>query len=136
MLRRTCQVHNLLFTSSGTSQFIDYQTIWRYQKALLEHIGQARKAGHPVDDVLIVVQHPSVYTLGRGATVNNLKFVPNNAMDSPNKVHRIERGGEVTWHGPGQVRNTQSLSPTITLQLTISSLQLYLCLTRWFAIHY
>ena len=106
MLRRTCQVHNLLFSPSGTSQFIDYQTIWRYQKALLEHIGQARKAGQPVDDVLLVVQHPSVYTLGRGATVNNLKFVPNNAIDSPCKVHRIERGGEVTWHGPGQVRTT------------------------------
>ena len=83
-----------------------YEVAWRYQKVLLEHIGRQRKAGTPVEDALLLVQHPSVYTLGRGATVDNLKFVPNTDADTDQaspRVYRIERGGEVTWHGPGQV---------------------------------
>ena len=84
------------------NQLMDYQDAWRYQKVLLEHIGRQRKIGAPVDDAMLLFQHPSVYTLGRGATVNNLKFDPT-IQHSPHQVHRIERGGEVTWHGPGQI---------------------------------
>jgi len=87
-------------------RFTPYEVAWRYQKVLLEHIGRQRKAGTPVEDALLLVQHPSVYTLGRGATVDNLKFVPNTDTDTDQaspRVYRIERGGEVTWHGPGQV---------------------------------
>ena len=55
----------------------DYQQTWRYQRVLTEHAGIERKKGNPVPDSLILVQHQSLYTLGRGATVNNLKFSPN-----------------------------------------------------------
>ncbi|MGL5510271.1 MAG: lipoyl(octanoyl) transferase LipB, partial [Microcoleaceae cyanobacterium] len=51
-------------------------------------------------DLLILLEHPPVYTLGQGATLDNLKFNPNN---SDYELHRIERGGEVTYHGPGQL---------------------------------
>ncbi len=54
-----------------------------------------------VENCLLLVQHPSVYTLGRGASLNNLKFQPE--TNSAHMTIRIERGGEVTWHGPGQV---------------------------------
>ena len=57
----------------------DYQQTWRYQRVLTEHAGIERKKGNPVPDSLILVQHQSLYTLGRGATVNNLKFSPNDS---------------------------------------------------------
>lgn len=68
---RVCNVYSQLTDIS------DYQQTWRYQKVLTEHAGQERKNGNPVADSLILVQHPSLYTLGRGAALINLKFDPN-----------------------------------------------------------
>ena len=51
-----------------------------------------------LDDVLILLEHPPVYTLGQGASLEFLKFNP----DTTNReVYRVERGGEVTYHCPG-----------------------------------
>jgi hypothetical protein len=49
---------------------------------------------------LILLQHPPTYTLGAGATVDHLRF---DASAPPHPLHRVERGGEVTYHGPGQL---------------------------------
>jgi len=54
----------------------------------------AQRAGLPSRDALLVVEHSSVYTLGRGSKVDNVKFDPR-AADCPHAVYRIERGGEV-----------------------------------------
>lgn len=94
---RSCKVYNLQKVSGLTN----YATAWRYQKLLMEHSWQMKKAGTPVGDSLIVVEHPSTYTLGRGATLENVKFSTGN-HDAP-LLYRVERGGEVTWHGPGQL---------------------------------
>lgn len=51
-------------------------------------------------DMLIILQHPPVYTLGSASLDKYLKFDIN---DAPYDVYRTERGGEVTYHGPGQV---------------------------------
>jgi len=53
-----------------------------------------------LDDVLILLEHPPVYTLGQGANSDFLKF---DIDKSQYHVHRIERGGEVTYHCPGQL---------------------------------
>jgi lipoyl(octanoyl) transferase len=53
-----------------------------------------------LDDVLILLEHPPVYTLGQGSSLDFLKFDPN---QSEFEIHRIERGGEVTYHCPGQL---------------------------------
>ncbi len=50
-------------------------------------------------DRLLLVTHPPVYTLGQGADPTFLKFAPES---SHHTVYRVERGGEVTYHGPGQ----------------------------------
>ena len=59
-----------------TKKVVDYQQTWRYQKVLSEHAGVERKRGYPVPDSLILVQHQSLYTLGRAASLQNLKFSP------------------------------------------------------------
>lgn len=81
---------------------VDYSTAWRYQKVLSEHIHRSRKS----DDgrspcYVIVVEHSRVFTLGRGGSVANLKFEV--GAEESADVIRVERGGEVTWHGPGQL---------------------------------
>lgn len=68
---KPCKVYNEVL--KGPS---DYQQIWRYQKILTEHAGKQRKSGQAVADSLLIVQHQSLYTLGRGATLQNLKFKP------------------------------------------------------------
>lgn len=99
-----------------SSKLTDYEEAWRYQLALVDNAFERRKTRidneeHDYDAILLV-QHPSIYTLGRGASLKNIKFdVPNDKINSEcnktrehkSRVIRIERGGEVTWHGPGQL---------------------------------
>lgn len=69
---------------------------WEWQRSLL----QQKQQDPTVPDWLLLLEHPSVYTLGTGSTTNFLKFDPQ-AEGIP--VHRTERGGEVTYHTPGQL---------------------------------
>ena len=75
---------------------VDYQTAWDYQRSLVAE----RIADPTLEDVLLLLEHPSVYTLGTGSTQDFLKFDP---QDTTYEIHRIERGGEVTYHCPGQL---------------------------------
>ncbi|MEP0911913.1 lipoyl(octanoyl) transferase LipB [Leptolyngbya sp. GB1-A1] len=52
------------------------------------------------NDIFLLLEHPSVYTLGQGSSLEFLKF---DVSNSPYPVIRIERGGEVTHHCPGQL---------------------------------
>lgn len=73
-----------------------YKKVWEYQKKLV-----AEKLNNPqLTDILLLVEHHPVYTLGTGASLDNLKF---NLDNSPYEIYRIERGGEVTYHCPGQI---------------------------------
>ncbi|NKB17297.1 MAG: lipoyl(octanoyl) transferase LipB [Pseudanabaena sp. CRU_2_10] len=75
---------------------IPYLTAWQWQKDLVE----ARKQDASLPDVLLLIEHPPVYTLGQGSSLEFLKF----ELDTPGiECHRIERGGEVTYHAPGQI---------------------------------
>lgn len=51
---------------------------------------------------MLLTQHDAVFTLGTGSTLDNLRFEPDDAPFG--EVVRTERGGEVTYHGPGQVK--------------------------------
>ncbi|WP_019498524.1 lipoyl(octanoyl) transferase LipB [Pseudanabaena sp. PCC 6802] len=75
---------------------IPYQSAWQWQKDLVA----ARKQDESLPDVLLLMEHPPVYTLGQGSSLEFLKF----ELDAPGiECHRIERGGEVTYHAPGQI---------------------------------
>ncbi|NMF58758.1 lipoyl(octanoyl) transferase LipB [Pseudanabaena yagii] len=92
-MQRTC----LLYQSDRP---IPYLTAWQWQKELVEERKQARREGKDLPDVLLLLEHPAVYTLGQGSSLEFLKFNP----DDPDiECHRIERGGEVTHHAIGQL---------------------------------
>lgn len=71
----------------------DYREVWQRQLALVE----GRQTGAN-GDTLIVVEHPHVFTLGRRRESHQNVLAPG---DVP--VIEIERGGDVTYHGPGQL---------------------------------
>lgn len=75
-----------------------------YDRALeLQHrLVAARRAGE-VADTLILLEHPPVITLGRRADEGNLLYSRAWLADRGIQVRRAERGGDVTYHGPGQL---------------------------------
>lgn len=77
---------------------VDYATAWAWQRDLA-----ARRARDEVGDVLLLLEHPPVYTLGRRADASNL--VRDAAWRDARgiEVHAVDRGGDVTYHGPGQL---------------------------------
>jgi lipoyl(octanoyl) transferase len=86
--QRDCLLENL--------GLVPYKIAWNYQRSLF----QEKIARPELEDILILLEHPPVYTLGQGADVKFIKFDP----DQTNwELHRIERGGEVTYHCPGQL---------------------------------
>lgn len=85
--------HNCFLYNEGLMPYLD---ALQWQRSLL-----AERIQNPdLEDVLILLEHPPVYTLGQGANLEFLKF---DIDKSEYNVHRIERGGEVTYHCPGQL---------------------------------
>jgi lipoyl(octanoyl) transferase len=81
------QVYQLGLTS--------YQTAWDLQKQWQQKL--IANSSYP--DVLMLLEHPPVYTLGTGSSLEFIKF----DVDAGYELHRSERGGEVTYHCPGQL---------------------------------
>ena len=69
---------------------VDYQAAWQLQRELAD----ARVAGGP--DTLLLLEHPSVYTAGR-------RTLPEERPIDDTPVVDTDRGGKITWHGPGQL---------------------------------
>ena len=71
-----------------------YKKIWDLQKNL-----QQKRIKDLIKDTLILVEHVPVYTLGKNADSNHLLQSRDKSID----VYNIERGGDITFHGPGQL---------------------------------
>ena len=71
-----------------------YQEVWDLQKEM-----QAKRINTQIEDTLILVEHEPVYTLGKNADENHLLQNRDESVD----VFQIERGGDITFHGPGQL---------------------------------
>ncbi len=69
---------------------------------LQERLVNARIRG-AIGDTLLLLEHPPVITLGRGAKSENVLLTPERLAALGFEVHEIGRGGDVTYHGPGQI---------------------------------
>ncbi|HUS82319.1 MAG TPA: lipoyl(octanoyl) transferase LipB [Dehalococcoidia bacterium] len=76
---------------------IDYMEAWDLQKRLAEEV----KAGH--DGWLLILEHPHSYTFGRAGNAENLSLTPQQLEERGAKVYWVDRGGDITYHGPGQL---------------------------------
>ena len=70
---------------------VDYALALTRQERLAADIAAGRAA-----ETLLLLEHPPVYTIGRGGDAAHL-------LDPQTQVLRVDRGGDITWHGPGQV---------------------------------
>jgi lipoate-protein ligase B len=76
----------------------DYKETWDLQKEL-----QKKRIEGKIADVLILVEHPPVYTLGKNADDGNLIATKEYLKNQGIAVYDIDRGGDITYHGPGQL---------------------------------
>lgn len=71
--------------------------------ALQREAARARLSGAIADDLLLLVEHPPVITLGRSARAGNLLASPDLLAARGVELFEVERGGDITFHGPGQL---------------------------------
>ncbi len=91
-----------------------YQQTWDMQKEM-----QSQRINNKIDDTVLLVEHEPVYTFGKNANENHLlQNYPENV-----KVFHIERGGDITFHGPGQLVGY----PIIDLHNYKMSISWYMC---------
>jgi lipoyl(octanoyl) transferase len=82
---------------------IDYKEAWDYQTSLFNNVLQDKAAGTETNNFLIFCEHPNVYTLGKSGNKNNLLIPIEELIDINATYYPINRGGDITFHGPGQI---------------------------------
>lgn len=77
---------------------VDYEEAWALQRSLVE-----RRAAEQCPDTLLLLEHNPVFTIGRSGREEHWGFGERRLIQAGYPVYRIERGGSVTYHGPGQI---------------------------------
>jgi len=87
----------------------DYKETWDYQEALfkvtldLKIKNRREEQNVPTSNYLLFVEHPHVYTLGKSGDIKNL-LISEAELEAKNATYyKINRGGDITYHGPGQI---------------------------------
>lgn len=87
----------------------DYKETWDFQENLFKSIVDLKSANRNSDDpkatpnYLLFVEHPHVYTLGKSGDTSNLLLNEEQLKEKNATFYKINRGGDITYHGPGQI---------------------------------
>jgi len=87
----------------------DYKETWDYQTELLDEIIRIKRANRSAEtqqetpNHFLFVEHPHVYTLGKSGDQNNLLINEKQLEERGATYYKINRGGDITYHGPGQI---------------------------------
>ncbi|MBT1707057.1 lipoyl(octanoyl) transferase LipB [Fulvivirgaceae bacterium PWU5] len=89
----------------------DYQQAWDYQASLFEQILATKTSNRDLpadvqqltDNYLVFCEHPHVFTLGKSGHEENLIIPKEELSDVQATYYRVNRGGDITYHGPGQI---------------------------------
>jgi len=125
--KRSTITHQQSFIKMQNKQIIfqdlaqmDYKACWDYQAKLLESIAVKKLANRklqrantentqPLEGIqetenhLLFVEHPHVYTLGKSGAMENVLLSEENLQKRGIQFYKINRGGDITYHGPGQI---------------------------------
>jgi lipoyl(octanoyl) transferase len=109
----------------------DYKETWDYQADIFTRLVDSKKQGTRAGDsgekllpgTLIFVEHPHVYTLGKSGSENNLLLDLTQLQAKEASFYRIDRGGDITYHGPGQLVGY----PIFDLDIIKIGLKEYIC---------
>ena len=84
---------------------VEYEPTWKLQRQVQQALIAAKRADPPqlIPHVLMLVEHPPVYTLGKSGDSNNLLVSESFLSQRGATFFHIDRGGDITFHGPGQV---------------------------------
>ncbi len=88
---------------------IDYQEAWDYQEKLFDHTVQIKLSNknenkdEPTPNKILFCQHPHVYTLGKSGKPEHLLLDEKGLQEKEARFYKINRGGDITYHGPGQL---------------------------------
>ena len=91
---------------------IDYQECWDFQEKLFEETVSLKMANRklpegekpePTQSHLLFCEHPHVYTLGKSGSIDNLLLDADGLKKAEATYYKINRGGDITYHGPGQL---------------------------------
>ena len=108
MYNKEVKVNLVRFQDLGK---IDYQEAWDLQESLLRlNVGLKKASGNKVDPHkvptqhhLLFCEHQSVYTLGKSGKSDHLLLKPDQLAEKEIAFYKINRGGDITYHGPGQI---------------------------------
>lgn len=87
----------------------DYKETWDYQEMLFKEIlelkikNRRQNLNEITPNYLLMVEHPHVYTLGKSGDIKNLLVSEAELEQRQAKYYKINRGGDITYHGPGQL---------------------------------
>jgi lipoyl(octanoyl) transferase len=91
----------LIFRDLGT---IGYNAAWDYQEQLFQELMTKKLAGEKqFPGYLLFCEHPPVFTLGKSGSTRNLLIHEEMLSGAGIEFYRINRGGDITYHGPGQI---------------------------------
>jgi lipoyl(octanoyl) transferase len=90
---------------------MDYKKAWDYQEELFLKTIEIKTANRKIEEgshqltpnYLIFLEHPHVYTLGKSGSESNLLLDENGLKEKQATYYKINRGGDITYHGPGQI---------------------------------
>jgi len=99
---------NVVFKDLG---LLDYKACWDFQEKLFNNTIQQKisnrnlteEAQLPTDNYLLFVEHPHVFTLGKSGDESNLLVNEEQLEEKHASYYKINRGGDITYHGPGQL---------------------------------
>lgn len=87
----------------------DYKLTWDFQEALFQEIVDLKiqnrrgETNLPTANYFLFVEHPHVYTLGKSGDLSNLLLSEKQLAEKGAAFYKINRGGDITYHGPGQI---------------------------------
>ena len=87
----------------------DYKETWDFQEELFKEIvdlkikNRREETNNETPNYFLYVEHPHVYTLGKSGDLSNLLLSEKQLADKGATFYKINRGGDITYHGPGQI---------------------------------